>query len=152
MSDRRIPWTKTDEPDRFTAGLPDGGTAELWLHAGAQATKGWHWRIRVGEATQSGVSTDRQQASDEANRMLPGILAKERARLAKVAAREKLEAELIAAREAGSVDVMAFGLASSDYDRLVHILDFLRKNGWLEGSLKPLAQAASQELYRRRTR
>lgn len=151
MSGYRIAWQKTGDPQRLTATVPEGGAAELWFHSGAQGTRGWHWRVRVGQAVEAGIGTDRQHASDEANQMLPGVLAKERARLAKIAAKEQLEADLTAARDAGSVDVMAFGLGSSDYDRLVHMLDFLRKKGWLEGSLKPLAQAASQELYRRRT-
>lgn len=146
----RIAWQRTDQPDRFAASVPEGGTAELWFHAGAQGTRGWHWRIRVGQATESSVSSDRQAASDEANRMLPGILAKERARLVKLEARDELHRKIEAAYDAGRVDVMAFAPRSADRDELQAILDFLRHRNWLDGTMQPLREAVSEELYRRR--
>lgn len=151
LSDR-IPWQKGDRDRHFVATLPDG-TAELWWHpTDTTGPQGWRVRLIIGESRPHVIDTsDRQAASDQANAVLPNLIAKERARVAKIEARAKLEAQMTAAREAGTVDVMAFGLATSDYDRLVHILDFLRTRGWLGGSLKPLAEAASAELYRRRT-
>jgi hypothetical protein len=148
----RIPWEKGDRDRHFVAKMPEG-TAELWWHStDTSGPEGWRVRLVIGESRAHVIdASDKQAASDQANEVLPKLVAKERARVAKLKARAKLEAQMIAAREAGTVDVMAFGLAASDYDRLVYILDYLRKQGWLGGSLKPLAEAVSQELYRRRT-
>lgn len=149
--DDRIPWQRGDRDRQFVATFT-GGTAELWWHpTDTTGPEGWRVRLIAGESRHVIDASDKQAASDQANAALPNLIAKERARVAKIEAWAKLEAQMIAAREAGTVDVMAFGLASSDYDRLVYILDFLRKQGWLGGSLKPLAEAASAELYRRRT-
>lgn len=146
----RIRWQRTDTPQRFTADLPGGGTAELWHQAGGQTTSGWHWRMRIGETLEAGVARERQQASDEANRMLPGVLARERARVAKLEAKAELHRRLEAAYAAGGADVMAFAPRAAEREELLEIMDFLRRRGWLDGPLQPLREAVSAELYRRR--
>jgi len=47
--------------------------------------------------------------------------------------------------------VIAFGVGSPTFDRLVQINDLMRHKGRLDGPLKPLAAGVSNELYRRRT-
>ena len=82
--------------------------------------------------------------------MWPNVVRKERARVSKVEASAKLEAQIEAAWRSAELDVMAFGLGSSTYDRLIEINTILQNRNWLE-ALKPLAEAVSAELYRRRT-
>lgn len=150
---KRIPWQRTDDPQRFTAPVPDGGTAEMWhQQTGPQGTAGWRWRIVIGATRDSGVGNSKQHTSDQANKALPELLAHERARLAKIAARDALHRRLDAASEAGTVDVMAFGLQTMSGGDLQAIMDYLRYTHRLEGTLAPLREAVSNEMYRRRVR
>lgn len=152
MSDR-LPWQRGDKPGHFVAVLPEG-RVELWRDesATAQLERGWRFRMIAGETVELVRSRqeDRQVAADEATRMWPNVLRKEQARVAAIEARDKLHRQIDAAFEAGSADVMAFGLGSSDYERLMQIMDYLKRRNWLEGPLKPLREAVSEELYRRR--
>jgi hypothetical protein len=151
MSDR-LPWQRGDRPDYFIATMPDG-TAEIWhQETGAGTIKGWTWRIICGETRDSHPASSKQDAADKATEAWPKVLARERARMTKLEDRMKLEEQITAAHRSGRVDVMAFGLMTSDYQRLIDINGFLRKQGWLGGPLKPLAEAVSNELFRRRSR
>lgn len=72
--------------------------------------------------------------------------------MSKIEAQRHLEHQIEEGHRTGRVDVMSFGLRSSDYARLIAINEILRAKGWLDGALKPLAEAVSAELYRRRSR
>jgi hypothetical protein len=153
MSDH-LPWQRGDKPGHFISILPEG-RVELWKEANASALleRGWRFRITVGETTEL-VRTrqeDKQVAADEATRLWPNIVRKEQARVAAAEAKERLHRQIVDAYEAGIVDVMAFGLGSSDYHRLMQIMEFIKRRNWLEGPLRPLRDAVSEELYRRRT-
>jgi hypothetical protein len=149
----RLPWERGDKPRHFIARRPEG-TAEVWWHpTDTSGPEGWRWRVRCGETVDTGSEGSKQDAADRATGAWPTLVARERARRAKIDAAAKLEADLTEAHNAGRVDLMAFGVnETSEYQRLVHILDFVRRQGWLDGPLKPLVEAVSNELFRRRTR
>jgi hypothetical protein len=152
MSDR-LPWQRADKPGRFVSIMPEG-RVELWYNdEGAQMERGWCFRIMAGEAIElvRTYGAEKQAAADEATRLWPGIVRKEEVRVARIEARKKLHQQIGAANDAGTVDVMAFGIGSSDYDRLMEIMTFMSRRRWLDGPLKPLREAVSEELYRRRT-
>ena len=71
--------------------------------------------------------------------------------MAKIEAQLHLKHQIEEAHQTGRVDVMAFGLGSADYTRLIAINEILRKRDWLGGPLKPLAEAVSAELFKRRS-
>ena len=112
---------------------------------------GWEYRIDCGETIQRGRAADKQDAADKATAAWPGAVARERVRIGKIDAKRRLEEQMTAAWRSGAVDVMAFGIAGSEYQRLVDMLGFMRQKNWLRSPLKPLAEAVSAELYRRRT-
>jgi hypothetical protein len=147
----RLAWQKGDRPQHFIATMPEG-IAEIWhQETGAGGVKGWRYRIKIGDTVHIFTATDKQQAADEANRAWPNVLREERARAGKIEAQDRLEEQLERAHSTGRVDVAAFALGGSKYQRLVDMLDFIRRRGWLGGPLKPLVEAVSNELYRRRT-
>jgi hypothetical protein len=78
-------------------------------------------------------------------------LREDRFRLAKIEELRRLEQQIGDTDAAGRVDVMVFGLGSSPYDRLIQINEMLRAKSMLDGPLKPLVEAVSKELFRRRT-
>lgn len=149
----RLPWQRGDRDKHFIATMPEG-TAEIWWHeTGAGTVEGWTWRIICGETRDSHPASSKQDAADKATEAWPKLVARERARVAKVDAQRQLEAQLEVAHRSSRVDVMAFGInETSDYQRLVDILDFIRRQGWLNGPLKALVEATSNELFRRRNR
>jgi hypothetical protein len=52
-------------------------------------------------------------------------------RIAKIALKQELRRQNGTAHEAGTVDVMAFGLRSSDYDSLMETMNFIaHRAGW----------------------
>jgi hypothetical protein len=132
--------------------MPEG-RVELWYHdQGAQMERGWRFRVTAGQTVElvRPYTTDRQQAADEATLMWPNVVRKEQARVSKVEASRRLEAQIEDACRSGRVDVMAFGLGSSTYDRLLEINAMLVRRHWLDGTMKALREAVSAELYRRR--
>lgn len=146
----RLPWARGDRTQHFKAKMPEG-MAEVWYgQLGNTGSMGWQFRIAIGQTISVGTGSSKQGAADAATLSWPDIARREQVRVKQEAGRAALHAQIEAA-SGGKLDVMAFGLATSEYDRLLEINDVLRRHSWLDGPLKPLAQAVSAELYRRRT-
>ncbi len=151
MSDR-LPWQRGDRPKHFIARMPEG-TAEIWWKDLDSSPPTWMYRIEVGETKRQERVEDKQRAADRVTELWPDAVRAEQTRVAKLEAKRELEEQLTAANNSRRVDVLAFAInETSDYQRLVDILDFVRKQGWLNGPLKPLVEATSNELFRRRQR
>lgn len=149
MADR-LPWQRTDQPKRFAAVMPEG-RAEVWWKDRDVTPPSWCYRIQVGKTIGHGTTETNQAAADRATALWPDLVRQEQARVSKIEAQRHLEHAIEEAHHAGRVDVMAFGLGSSDYARLIAINEILRTKGWLSGAVKPLAEAVSAELFRRRS-
>lgn len=132
--------------------MPEG-TAKVWWKEGDVSPPGWCYRIEVGQSIRQDRFEGRQEAADRATQLWPDAVREENTRVAKIEARRELEEQLTAGHNSRRVDVLAFGInEAADYQRLVDILDFVRKQGWLSGPLRPLVEATSNELFRRRQR
>jgi len=150
----RLRWERGSERHHFIA-YPTGdrrdGRAEVWWHPkGTDGPASWHYRLVFGETIESHPADSKQHAADQATANWEGVAGRERTRKAKQDEIDDLEAMINAALEVGVVSIAPFRLDSSTYDRLVRINDILRTKGLLQGPLRPLAEAVSGELYRRR--
>lgn len=146
----RLPWKRGELPKHFVATMLEG-RAEVWWKERDTSPPTWRYRIDCGKTIKLDNAVSKQQAADQATAAWPDAVREERFRVAKIEESTRLEEQIESAHHAGTVDVMAFGLGSSTYDRLIEINEFLRRKGMLEGPLKPLAEAVSEELFRRRT-
>lgn len=127
------------------------GMAEIWHQGtGPQGVAGWRGKLVAGETIETFTANDKQQAADQATEFWPNVIRREQARVDKIEASRQLEQQIDDAYAAGRADVMSFGLGTALYDRLIEINTVLRHRRMLDGPLKPLADAVSAELYRRR--
>lgn len=141
----RLQWERDGQ--EFRAEI-DGGYAAMRRDT---ATSGWRWSIHIGEASASNIVHTSQQASDEANAALPGVLG--------IAAGLQAEAERKAAIlakvdqvtvEADPDVVSIFAIAAADQENLSWIMDQVRHRTRTPGIAK-LVDALSRELFKFRT-
>lgn len=115
------------------------------------ATGGWRWAIHIGDAHASNIVTTSQQASDDANAALPGVIA----RAAQLKAEAGRKAAILATidqvtTEADPDVVSIFAIAAADKENLSWIMDQVRHRPRTPGIAK-LVDALSRELFKFRT-
>ncbi|HYD06020.1 MAG TPA: hypothetical protein VEC60_09845, partial [Reyranella sp.] len=110
----------------------------------------WQWWIRYDAAKRADHAMTMQGAADAATAAWPEMKL-EAARLAGIAAEEeRLRTDVRRMMAKGDLPLSIFGITESDSERLRHILWLIRDAGGLNGPAKPLVEACSAELYRRR--
>lgn len=111
----------------------------------------WHWWISYDAAKKSDHAKTKQAAADAATAAWP-LMKADAARLADIAAEaETLRTKVRRMMKLGDVPLSDFAIATSSSDQLRRIIDMAREVGGLDGPGRPLVQACSAELYRRRT-
>jgi len=115
------------------------------------ATGGWRWRVNIGEADGSDISSTKQFASNAASEAVPRVRAIAEqvkvARAHKAAILAKIDQVTVEADpDVGSI----FGIAAADRENLSWIMDQVRHRTRTPG-LNKLIDALSRELFKFRT-
>jgi hypothetical protein len=111
----------------------------------------WQWWISYDAAKKADHAKTMQEASDAANAAWP-LMKAEAARLAGIAAEEEVLATNVRRMVSkGDLPLSIFGIEASSTERLAHIIWLVRDARGLDGPAKPLVEACSAELFRRRT-
>ena len=97
-----------------------------------------------------GLEVTSQQAADAATAAWPGARARAAELAAAAAATDALDTLVRRQCDRGDLPLSAFEIETSPSDRLRDILWLIKDRGALGGPAKPLADACSAELYRRR--
>jgi hypothetical protein len=113
------------------------------------ATK-WAWFAHYDGARESGAVHDKQTAANRVNERWPVVKRNGLVRAAEAAEEAVLETNVRRMMAKGDLPLSVFEVATADGKRLVRILDLVRAAGGLNGPAKPLVEACSAELFRRR--
>jgi hypothetical protein len=151
----RLPWRRHHEVRGFIAhpegGNPPGRYAEVRYEA-TSSTK-WRWSTKYDLASAGGLMPTSQEAADAATAAWPRVKA-EAAELAQKAADDDALRTLVRRQcDKGDLPLSAFEIETSSAERLRAIIWLIRDRGPgpIVGPAKPLADACSAELFKRRT-
>jgi hypothetical protein len=148
----RLPWQRN--PAGGFIAYPEGEhrkdrSAELTKHSTGGYS--WRWVVHAGAARTGGDAPTQQEGADAAAAVWPAIVA-EAERLNTVAAEaERLRTMVQRMCQKGDLSLEVFGIEESATDRLTTIIGLVKDAGGLNGPAKPLVEACSAELFRRRT-
>lgn len=147
----RIQWQR-DGKGGFIA-YPEGENLKgryAAISYSASSSVHWQWWVIYDEARRSDHAHTRQGASDAVNQAWP-VMKAEAARLAGIAAEEEaLATNVRRMMSKGDLPLSIFGIEASPAKRLTHIIWLVRDAGGLDGPARPLVEACSAELFRRR--
>lgn len=148
----RFQWQR--DPDGGFIAYPDGeafpdrnGQIEKRPH---DASWPWVWRARYGEARASDKSKTQQAAADAIREAWPALVERGAELASKAAEDEALRTLVQRMTMKGDLALGVFGIEASDSDRLRRIIWLVKDAGGLDGPAKPLVDACSVELGRRR--
>ncbi len=152
MPPPRLPWKPN--PEGGYIAYPEGERFEnrrATIRYDETSSIKWQWWIVYDDAKKADHARSKQAAADAATAAWP-LMKAEAGRLAAEAAEtEALRTLIQRMMSKGDLPLSVFGIEDSDNERLKHIIWLVRDAGGLDGPAKPLVEACSAELFRRRT-
>jgi hypothetical protein len=111
----------------------------------------WRWLTFYEGAVNSGVEATKQLAADRATDQWPVTKRNGLVKVAEDAEQAVLRTNVQRMMSKGDLPLSLFAIETAPTERLHSIIWLVRDAGGLEGPAKPLVEACSKELYRRRT-
>ncbi len=113
----------------------------------------WSWWAGYDTAKRSGIASTQQEAADRVREVWPRLREQAAEDTREAAEREALRTLVQRMATHGDLPLSVFGIEQSDSERLRRIIWLLTHGGMgsIDGKAKPLVDACSAELYRRRT-
>lgn len=150
----RLPWQRN--PAGGFIAYPEGERfRDRWAKVEPNTASGqapWQWLVSWDAGRDHGVAATRQAAADQATEAWPGTRRRGEAIAAKQAEEEALRTLVQRMATKGDLSLSVFGIETSSSDKLRSIIWLLTHGGLgsIDGPAKPLVQACSSELGRRR--
>lgn len=147
----RLPWRRS--PPRGYIAFPEGEHLHgrrAEIRFSATSSTPWLWHTHYDGAVDGGQEHHKQLAANKATEQWPITKRNGIVLAAEEAEREVLRTNVQRMMSKGDLPLGLFSIETAPAARLVAILDQIKAGGGLKGPAKPLVEAISAELYRRR--